>query len=48
MDQEAIENSQYFGPAPVSLEAWQDRILRQRITNETISRAAWRRRSTAW
>jgi hypothetical protein len=37
--QEAIENSQYFGPAPVSLEAWQDRILRQRVTNETISRA---------
>jgi hypothetical protein len=36
--QEAIENSQYFGPAPVSLEAWQDRILRQRVTNETISR----------
>ncbi|NJM91522.1 MAG: ATPase [Rhodospirillaceae bacterium] len=36
--QEAIENSQYFGPAPVALEAWQDRILRQRVTNETISR----------
>jgi hypothetical protein len=36
--QEAIENSQYFGPAPVSLEAWQDRILRQRVTNEVISR----------
>ncbi|HJT15228.1 MAG TPA: hypothetical protein VJ790_21575, partial [Dongiaceae bacterium] len=36
--QEASENSQYFGPAPVSLEAWQNRILRQRVTNETISR----------
>ncbi len=36
--QECIENSQYFGPAPVPLEAWQDRILRQRITNEVISR----------
>lgn len=36
--QEAIENSQYFGPAPVSLEAWQARILRQRVTNEVISR----------
>lgn len=36
--QEAIENSQYFGPAPVSLEAWQDRILRQRVTNEVITR----------
>ncbi len=36
--QEAIDNSQYFGPAPVSLEAYQDRIVRQRITNEVISR----------
>lgn len=36
--QEAIDNSQYFGPAPVPLEAWQDRIVRQRITNEVISR----------
>jgi hypothetical protein len=36
--QEAIENSQYFGPAPVSLDAWQERILRQRVTNEVISR----------
>jgi hypothetical protein len=36
--QEAIENSQYFGPAPVPLEVWQDRILRQRVTNELISR----------
>ncbi|HEU4826618.1 MAG TPA: hypothetical protein VFS85_09080 [Dongiaceae bacterium] len=36
--QEAIDNSQYFGPAPVSLDAYQDRIVRQRITNEVISR----------
>ena len=36
--QESIENSQYFGPAPVSLDAWQERILRQRVTNEMISR----------
>ncbi len=37
--QEALSNSQYFGPAPVSLEAYQDRILRQRITNEWLSRS---------
>ena len=34
---EAMENSQYFGPAPVSLKAYQDRIVRQRITNERIT-----------
>lgn len=34
---EAMENSQYFGPAPVSLAAYQQRIERQRITNERIT-----------
>lgn len=35
---ELLEQSQYFGPAPVPLAAYQDRIVRQRITNEWISR----------
>lgn len=35
---EASEKSQYFGPAPVTMEAFRDRILRQRITNEVVSR----------
>ncbi|MEQ9640182.1 MAG: AAA family ATPase [Alphaproteobacteria bacterium] len=35
---EAMLQSQYFGPAPVSLEAYQDRIQMQRITNEWVSR----------
>lgn len=34
---EAMENSQYFGPAPVPLAAYQQRIERQRITNERIT-----------
>jgi len=36
--QEAMDLCQYFGPAPVSLEAFQERILLQRMTNEWISR----------
>ncbi len=35
---DSLERSQYFGPAPVTLESYQDRIQRQRITNEWISR----------
>ncbi len=36
---DALNRGQYFGPAPVSLKDYQDRIERQRITNEVISRA---------
>lgn len=36
---EAYDKSQYFGPAPVSLAAYQDRIERQRVTNEVVTRA---------
>ena len=35
---DSLEQSQYFGPAPVSLESFQNRIMRQRITNEWVSR----------
>jgi len=35
---EAYEKSQYFGPAPVSLAAYVDRIERQRVTNEVVTR----------
>ncbi len=35
---EAMEQNQYFGPAPVPLVAFQERILLQRMTNEWISR----------
>jgi predicted ATPase with chaperone activity len=35
---EAMEQSSYFGPAPVSLAAWTQRIEQQRITNEWVSR----------
>ncbi len=35
---DSLEQSQYFGPAPVSLDSFQDRIMRQRITNEWVSR----------
>lgn len=37
---EALAQSQYIGPAPVSLTAYTERIWRQRITNERIDRAA--------
>ncbi|MDX2289972.1 MAG: hypothetical protein NW217_14275 [Hyphomicrobiaceae bacterium] len=36
---DALNRGQYFGPAPVSLKDYQERIQRQRITNEVISRA---------
>ncbi|MBT3788424.1 MAG: ATPase [Alphaproteobacteria bacterium] len=35
---ECLEINQYFGPAPVSLESWQERILAQKISNEHITR----------
>src|SRR5687768_7272557 len=37
---DALEQSQYVGPAPVSLDSYIDRIRRQRITNERIDRPA--------
>jgi hypothetical protein len=35
---DALSRGQYFGPAPVSLKDWQERIQIQRITNEVVSR----------
>ncbi len=35
---DAMSRGQYFGPAPVSLKDYQDRILRQRVTNEHVTR----------
>ena len=35
---EAMKRGQYFGPAPVSLKDYQDRIQRQRVTNEHVTR----------
>jgi energy-coupling factor transporter ATP-binding protein EcfA2 len=35
---EILKRGQYFGPAPVSLSDYQDRIQRQRITNEHVTR----------
>jgi energy-coupling factor transporter ATP-binding protein EcfA2 len=35
---DVLKRGQYFGPAPVSLKDYQDRILRQRVTNEVVSR----------
>ncbi len=37
---EAQAQNQYFGPAPVPLAAFVERIQRQRITNERVDRAA--------
>ncbi len=34
---EALERSLYLGPSPVSLAAYQEQILRQRITNESLN-----------
>jgi energy-coupling factor transporter ATP-binding protein EcfA2 len=36
---ESLDRSQYFGPAPVTLEAYQERVLRQRLGNERFSRS---------
>ncbi|WP_169566272.1 AAA family ATPase [Sneathiella limimaris] len=35
---ESLQQNQYVGPAPVSLEAYQERILQQKITNERVSK----------
>jgi predicted ATPase with chaperone activity len=35
---DVMKRGQYFGPAPVSLANFQDRILRQRVTNEHVTR----------
>src|ERR1700689_1941707 len=35
---DAMKRGQYFGPAPVSLKDFQERILRQRVTNEIVTR----------
>lgn len=35
---DALNRGQYFGPAPVSLKDWQERIQQQRVTNEIVSR----------
>ncbi len=35
---DVMKRGQYFGPAPVSLSDFQDRILRQRVTNEHVTR----------
>lgn len=37
---DAFAQNQYVGPAPVSLKAYSERIVRQRITNERVDRAA--------
>jgi len=34
---EALAASAYAGPAPVSLEAYSERIVRQKVTNESVS-----------
>jgi len=34
---EALNQSHYIGPVPVSLKAYQDRIVAQKITNERVS-----------
>jgi len=35
---DCFQRGQYFGPAPVTFEAYSDRIQRQRVTNEIVSR----------
>ena len=37
---DAMARGQYFGPAPVPLKDYQERIMLQRVTNEIISRDA--------
>ena len=37
--QDALAQNQYVGPAPVSLTAFTERVVRQRITNERVSKA---------
>ena len=40
---EALEQSLYMGPAPVSLAAYRDQIEKQRVTNEMLDETALRR-----
>ncbi|HSS66323.1 MAG TPA: hypothetical protein VLS27_17975, partial [Gammaproteobacteria bacterium] len=35
---ESLEQSQYFGPAPVTLESYCDRVALQKVTNEWVTR----------
>lgn len=35
---DALKRGQYFGPAPVPLKDYQERILRQRVSNEIVTR----------
>lgn len=35
---DCLQRGQYFGPAPVTFDAYSDRIQRQRVTNEIVSR----------
>lgn len=35
---DAMKRGQYFGPAPISLVDYQERILHQRVTNEHVTR----------
>ncbi len=35
---DAMKRGQYFGPAPISLSDYQERILHQRVTNEHVTR----------
>ena len=39
---EALERSLYVGPAPISLAAYQEQIMRQRITNEVLDESSIR------
>jgi predicted ATPase with chaperone activity len=39
---EALEHNLYLGPAPISLAAYQDQVLRQRISNEQLDADALR------
>ncbi len=36
---ESLQQNQYVGPAPVSLEAYQERIRQQKITNERVEQS---------
>lgn len=40
---EALEQSVYLGPAPISLPAYQEQIEKQRITNEMVEEATLRK-----
>ena len=40
---EAVEQSQYLGPAPVSLASFQEQVRKQAVTNEKLDQATLRR-----